>query len=110
MFWDDPVRLHFFNIDLYSEKIKACYLVVSNSAVAINWVRGFKGIGCHNFRYIPNFVCLESFKPIKKSIESDIINILFSRRVTADREFQYILDVFPKLFKKYHNICLIGLV
>ncbi len=108
MFWDDPARLHFSNIDLYSKKLKVCYFVVSNSAVAINWFRGYKGVGYHNFHYIPNFVCLESFKPLKKSTNgSNIIHILFPRRITADRGFQYILDVFPKLFKKYENIFLI---
>jgi glycosyltransferase involved in cell wall biosynthesis len=107
MFWDDPARLHSSNIDLYSKKLKVCYSVVSNSAVAINWFRGYKGVGYHNFHYIPNFVCLESFKPLTKSTnESDVIHILFPRRITADRGFQYILDVFPKLFKKYENIFL----
>lgn len=107
MFWDDPTRLYFPNIDLYSEKLKACYSVVSNSAVAINWFRGYKGVEYHNFHYIPNFVCLKSFKPKEKTNASDIIHILFPRRVTSDRGFQYLLDIFPKLFKKYNNIFLI---
>ncbi len=107
MFWDHPERLYFSNIDEYMEKIKSCDLIVSNSITTINWIRGYKGTEfAKNMYYIPNYVDLSEFKA-DKNLErrhDKHINILFPRRITKDRGFEYVVHIFPKIFEKYPNV------
>lgn len=78
--------------------------VVSVDTATIQWVTATWPGLWHKFEYIPNFVDLELFAPPARDRKTDMIRILFPRRLTSVRGINEAARAAEILTKKYNNL------
>ena len=103
--WDDPgddvrpkdIFKLLFDVDA----------LVSVDTNTLSWLRSTfaKSLTRHpiNMNYIPNYADFEIFKAAERANNARI-RITFPRRCSPERGFWLVIDVLPKILKKYDNV------
>jgi glycosyltransferase involved in cell wall biosynthesis len=103
IFWDHPHSSAL--MPTVYRSLKSLSYLVSVDTSTLSWLRGSMQQIADKIKmsYIPNYVDLNLYKPIKK-IDSDKIIILFPRRLYAARGFFLVADIIDDILKKYSNV------
>jgi glycosyltransferase involved in cell wall biosynthesis len=108
IYWDAP---SFQTPLVQQQKLEDLIVALSNleqlvsvDTNTINWVRSIQFNLARKCTYIPNFVDLKQFQPIKQAAieqQEQRLVILYPRRLYEPRGFWLIAEIVPKLIEKY---------
>lgn len=103
--WDNP----FTDVDtkLIKKMIHSVESLVSVDTNTISWLRSTyaKSLKEHpvDMQYVPNYVDLETYKPVERD-STETIKIIFPRRCSPERGFWLVYKVLPEILKRYPNV------
>lgn len=111
IWWDNPglnyAGCSYRNTPEWIERMNHCLSkagrVISVDTNTINWVRAVFPELCEKFSYIPNYVDLKEFKPVR-AIKKKEFEILFPRRLMDERGWSLTVEAAKEIIKKYKDI------
>jgi glycosyltransferase involved in cell wall biosynthesis len=75
--------------------------MVSVDTSTMNWVRGTRCDLVRKFRYIPNFVDTDEFRPGPRNTDPDRVIVLYPRRLYGARGFWLVEEILPNLLDRF---------
>lgn len=102
--WDVP-RVN-ANIKFLQTILETFNNIISVDTSTISWMRStFSNYVKHlnvNFTYVPNYVDITKYKPLKR--DTELIKITFPRRCSDERGFWMFAEIVPELIKYNKNV------
>lgn len=83
------------------DAVLACRACVAVDTNFYNWVRCFDAQAAARIRYIPNFVDLDRFRATSKRFDGPRLELLFPRRLCAERGFRALVEAFDLLLPRH---------
>jgi glycosyltransferase involved in cell wall biosynthesis len=106
IYWDHE---HHFETEIAGEcslagilgAIERVQAMVSVDTSTMNWMRGTRSHLVRKFRYIPNFVDTDEFRPRARSTNPDRVVILYPRRLYGARGFWLVEKIMPEILDRF---------